>query len=68
MCKGTWEDRDYQGRRGPVGKETTPPMRAGEGPFLCCFHWPFSVAGRPLLLRSCPVSAAVARTFLLLSA
>lgn len=63
-------------RRREVSKEDEakwrgrPPLtaKAGEFPFLLCFYPFFPLAGRPLLLHSCPIGAAVAGTLLLLSA
>lgn len=52
----------------PTGKGDSSHTRVDEVPFLLCFHRFFPLAGRPLLLHSCPVSAAVAGALLLLSA
>lgn len=51
-----------------MGRETSFHTRVDEVPFLLCFHRFFPLAGRPLLLHSCPVGAAVAGALLLLSA
>uniref|UniRef100_A0A8C0LEC3 STAS domain-containing protein n=1 Tax=Canis lupus dingo TaxID=286419 RepID=A0A8C0LEC3_CANLU len=50
------------------GRGTSFPRGVDEVPFLLCFHPSLLLAGRSLLLHSCPVSAAVAGALLLLSA
>lgn len=51
-----------------MSRETSSHTRVGKVPFLLCFHHSFPLAGRLLLLHSCPVSAAMAWALLLLSA
>lgn len=50
------------------GRQTSSHTGVSEVPFLLCIHPSFFLAGRSLLLHSCPVSAAVAGALLLLSA
>lgn len=50
------------------GRQTSSHTGVSEFPFLLCIHPSFFLAGRSLLLHSCPVSAAVAGALLLLSA
>lgn len=61
VWEGIWEEGDLLG----AGRETS--SHAGGGAPPPSLHPSHPPAGRPLLLRSRPVSAAVARALLLLS-